>query len=335
MNAPDTARLRSMLDRIIGETPGLPRRVVELRRSPAPYYSSFPLEVLDVRLDDGTELSLVLKNLSRDALLPDARRARPWPEYRPWCEIDAYRHVLHPLGISAPSFFGAVAVPEAHEYFLFVENVTGVPLWQIGDLAAWQGVARWLGALHERLLPRAKELIQPTRLGTHDAGYYEHCRATSIRTLAVSKDLSDAAPLLRLLDRYQPVVDRLASLPRTFVHGEFYPSNIVVADSPEGTRVCPVDWEMAALAPGLEDLADLTAGSWPEAHRRSMEDAYRAAAPTYGSVPDRSFAEALDCCRLHRAIQWTARSEAWTPPAEHRHDWAGEALRLGRKLELI
>jgi thiamine kinase-like enzyme len=124
------------------------------------------------------------------------------------------------------------------------------------------------------------------------------------------------------------------ALPVTFIHGEFYASNVLVDDG--GTRVCPVDWEMAALGPGLIDLAALTAGRWTEPEREALVLAYMTAlAPRRGWPPPRAeFLAALACCRLHLALQWLGWSERWSPPAEHAHDWLHEALALADVLGL-
>ena len=61
-----------------------------------------------------------------------------------------------------------------------------------------------------------------------------------------------------------------AARPRTFLHGEFYPSNVLIEDAVEGPRVRPVDWEMAGLGPGLADLAALISGRWEEAEREAL-----------------------------------------------------------------
>src|SRR5947209_6646174 len=66
---------------------------------------------------------------------------------------------------------------------------------------------------------------------------------------------------------FPAVVERLLALPRTLIHNEFYPSNVLIERRREGVRVCPVDWEMAARGPALIDLAALTAGNWNETER--------------------------------------------------------------------
>ena len=56
-------------------------------------------------------------------------------------------------------------------------------------------------------------------------------------------------------------------LPATFIHGEFYPSNVLVGPPPGAAAICPIDWEVAAVGPGLVDLAALTTG-WAAPEQR-------------------------------------------------------------------
>jgi hypothetical protein len=58
------------------------RSIVTLTRRLCPYTSSFRIDELDVRLEDGAKMQLVLKNLSAEAML-DHARARPAFLYEP------------------------------------------------------------------------------------------------------------------------------------------------------------------------------------------------------------------------------------------------------------
>src|SRR5262249_56494052 len=75
--------------------------------------------------------------------------------------------------------------------------------------------------------------------------------------------------------RYESVIERLAALPATVIHGEFYASNVLVQQTMAGLRVCPVDWEMAAVGPGLVGLAALTAGKWAGPTQARLAATYR------------------------------------------------------------
>ena len=132
-----------------------------------------------------------------------------------------------------------------------------------------------------------------------------------------------------MLARYDLVIDRLTRLPRTMIHGEFCPSNILVGQTAAGPEILPVDWEMAGVGPGLMDLADLTAGKWSETERQSIVDSYRQALPPGAAPPPDEFDAALDARRLHKAMQWLGWAPDWEPPKEHRHDWLGEDRECG------
>src|SRR5262249_29567121 len=122
------------------------------------YSSSFALDELEVRLEDGTAVSLVLKDLSRSAILEGARRARPAFRYDPLREVRTYRDLLAPARLGTPAYYGSVADPAAGRYWLFLERVQGVRLNEVGDFAVWEEVARWLARLHVAFASRAERL---------------------------------------------------------------------------------------------------------------------------------------------------------------------------------
>jgi aminoglycoside phosphotransferase (APT) family kinase protein len=137
------------------------------------------------------------------------------------------------------------------------------------------------------------------------------------------------------LDHYDETIAPLAALPRTFVHGELYPSNVLVVRDQPRLRVCPVDWEMAAIGPGLIDLAALV-GGWDPPEQRRLVAAYLSGLPRddSGSPGSETLSADLARCRLHLALQWLGWSADWRPPPEHAHDWLGEALGLAKELGL-
>src|SRR5262249_54575813 len=56
--------------------------------------------------------------------------------------------------------------------------------------------------------------------------------------------------LERLAARYEDGVRRLLSLPVTVIHGDYYPSNVLVCPSPGGWRGVPGGWGMAGAGAG-------------------------------------------------------------------------------------
>ena len=310
------------------------RRVAEVRRAPALYHSSHRLEDVTVRLDDGTSLQLVLKPLGPGALLDDADVVKPKFLYDPMREPAAY-DLLAASGISVPRYVGFGREGAGGHFFLLLEKAPGVPLWQVGEPEAWREAARWLGTMHSRLM-HAPGLRKVGPLLCYDRTFFDVWPRRVMELTAGDSACDDRFRTLgRIVDHYSRVVERLVRIPTTMVHGEYYPSNILIDSAGTAPRVLPVDWEMAGVGPGLLDLADLAAGTWTDAERESMVRSYTAVLDSGLAPPPEEFDTALDACRLHKAIQWLGWSRSWVPPAEHRHDWLGEALRLGEKLKLI
>ena len=216
-----------------------------------------------------------------------------------------------------------------------IEKVPGVELWQIGELSVWEEVAGWLGRLHADFAGRLAETSEanPDLLDLSEAWFRSWCHR-ALERLADSED-PRAQSLRHALESYDDVVSALTGLPRTFVHGELYPSNVLVVQG-NPSRICPVDWEMAGIGPGLIDLAALV-GGWDEAERHRLIAAYlRGSRETSAGASTPEAVEAdLARCRLHLALQWLGWSADWRPPPEHAHDWLGEAVELADELGLL
>ncbi|MGQ0762593.1 MAG: aminoglycoside phosphotransferase family protein [Acidobacteriota bacterium] len=328
-----TEALQPVLAQQMGEHFGSPRTIVRLTRRPSEYHSSYPIEELNVVLADGTSLDLIFKNLSESALLAGAQAAKPQLIRNPRREIEVYRQILSDAKLGTPILYGARTDDHNQEYWLFIEDVPGLELYQIGDISAWQEAARWLARMHVEFAGRVSQLENNPTLLKRDGHFYR----TWIRRaeeFAQSDPLQARNEIQRLLSGFESVVERITRLSRTLIHGEFYASNILVEQASDGVRVCPVDWEMAGVGPGLMDLAALMSGNWTDNERREIARAYHQTMT--GSdvrlLTESEFWTALDYCRLALAIQWLGWSRSWTPPLEHQHDWRTEALELSAKL---
>ena len=309
--------------------------VVGIERVRYPYATSYPLEDVTARLDDGRTLRLILKDLTWERLLGDARRTKPSFLYEPRRCIETYRSVLPMSGVGA-AFHGAFTDDGRGRYWLLTEKVHGVELWQIGDFGTWESAARWLARFHRSFADEGEHVA---RRNPHLLRYGpDLLRVWPSRALDVAAKQEAGSDRLRsltsLVARYDQVVERLAAVAPAFIHGEFYPSNVLVGATGEGEAFWPVDWEMAGVGPPLLDLAALTAG-WEGGEEAKLVDAYcdelgSLGAP--GAVGEVS--TLLDCCRLHYALQWLGWSVDWSPPPEHARDWVAEALGLGERLGL-
>jgi aminoglycoside phosphotransferase (APT) family kinase protein len=325
-------QLHTALHRLLADHFGREREIVSLSRRLAPYRASFHLEEVDLRLDGGTRLDLVFKDLGQQ--LETARRVKPQFLYNPRREIDAYRAILAHERLGTPICYGTVVEPCDSQYWLFIERIEGTRLRELGEFSTWELAARWVAALHVEYAPQANQLQGQTHLLKYDREYMalwiERARQVS------GIDPTTVGQIEWLAQRYDAIVERLATLPVTLIHGEFYPSNIMVRNTASGVSLSPVDWEMAALGPGLLDLAAITSGSWSKRKAVALARAYYdVARHAYTEIRSfKQFMYALDCCRLYHAVQWLGWSAEWVPPPEHTHDWMNAALQLAEHLGL-
>lgn len=306
-----------------------------LRRCKSIYSSSFVIEDLVAEFEDGSKLELVFKNLSTDSLLANARGVKPAFLRNPRREIEVYEKILASADLSTAHFYGSVVDEKNGLFWLFLEKVPGQELYLAGEFETWLESARWLARLHLQFEGRAEILPFEVPLLLYDDQFYRVWPERAQRFLA-SQPGDVQQSLEHLIGQYDRIIGRLMTLPATLMHGEFYASNILTGTGPGGVRICPVDWEMAALGPGLMDLAALISGQWSDAEKAQMVRAYQAALSTGENDPDKleKLFQDLAYCQLHIAMQWLGWSAQWSPPAEHRQDWINEAFRLVEQLDL-
>ena len=330
-NIRDRRQRASTSELICALEEALSRPIHNIERRPYQFGSSFELEELLIDLDDGERLNVMFKNLSWSSLTPEGCRAKPGFLYDAAREIDVYRFLLVNKRQGTPIYYGSVVDPAQDRFWLFTEKVDGAELFQVGDMDQWEEAGRWLAHFHwdfqqtESSLPGELK----SRLVHYDEAYYRQWmgRAQSFQ----GQNRLAKVELNRLAQRYDKVVDILLSLPTTVVHGEFYASNILACRS---HRICPVDWEMTGIGPGLIDLAALMSGNWSSERRLRIAKAYFEHVHQSQRPNFPEFWRLCQFCRLHLAIQWLGWSPDWSPPADHQHDWLSEALNLAEELEL-
>ena len=334
-----TGQLRAVLARTLRRS--RPRaRIVDLERAPGAYGSSWWLEDITIRLDDGTRLALVFKDLGREANGSGASWVKPARATDPTREAWVYRTLLPGMRLGAPNLWASVTDRRAGRHWLFLERVSGVPLAQVGDRAIWRWVAGWLGRFHATApvpIPGRGPLLR------HDRDYH---RGWLARALAAAEaDLRDGPTdraaaraklerLRALASVHERAVELAMAMVPTLIHGEFYPSNILVDRRRPTRAIHPVDWEMAALGPPMMDLAALLSGRWSPDERRGMVTAYRDGATVAGAscAPIDEFMRGLSACRLLLAVQWQGWARSWEPPEGHKNDWLEEAERCAEEL---
>lgn len=326
--------LKTALEQALAISFGEFRSIVRMDRQPFSSRTSHFIEEVGIRLSDGLRLTILSKHVGPRGLLAEAADVKPLELLSPIREIEVYRRLLSNAKLGTARFYGSLTQPEPEGSCLFLERVHGKELFQFGDLQVWKAAARWLAALHARFREIAPELSRETGLIRCNRQFYLGWANRARAALRENAQIGalEKSSFSRICELYGAIADRLAGLPRTLIHGEFYPSNILADPDARPLRICPVDWEMAALGPGLIDLAALTAGRWNPSQRAELTDEYRRRALRLGLELPQDFEKSLDCCRCHLAMLWLGWSAGWTPPEEHRHDWLREALDLGERL---
>ncbi len=298
--------------------------VVEVRRQPSDYGSTAHLEDIEARASDGRIQALVFKAHRAPATVTSGA-VRPSFVTDPLREVAVYRSILDPQAVASPTLFGTGVDAAGGWGWLLLERVRGRPLWQHGDPGVWCDAARWLAGHHERFLTDEVRLPAEARLllmdREHHASWLERARELAAAEAEATGVLGDLAT------RYRPVLDTLDAMPRTFVHGELFPSNVMVRDTERRElATCPIDWESAAVGPCLLDLAALTSGRWEPTTRSLVTEAYRVRANELGfcDTDPAGFRQALSAARVQLAVVQLGWSADWSPPPEHRHDWLGD-----------
>jgi hypothetical protein len=315
--APDGDRRRiETLQELLADVRGAPTRVRWLRRSPCPFNTLWPTEILDVELEDGERVSLFQKRLGTD-------EARHPDKLRPDREMLVYEHLLGEGGVAAPRYYGTRVDDESGHFELYLEHIADWDLRYQG-LEHWLEAARALALLHRAFSGRVGE---EAFLLSLDRGYLI---AWAERAAAAV----EAAPgglgrrVASLLAAHAPVAELLAAQPRTLVHNDLAPKNVLADRSRVPARICLVDWEVAGAGCGLLDLVHLGYGL-EESQARRLLDSYLGALEDAPVVP-RSASElqrVLAAARVHKAFYRLAHPHLWHDKPALAEEWAAEAER--------
>src|SRR6266540_3546128 len=98
------------------------------------------------------------------------------------------------------------------------------------------------------------ELARPGLLVNYDDAYFRNMAERALRAVG-SRSGSLHRRLAAAVDAYWAMIEGFCAGRPTLVHGSYRPKNILVDTSPTPLRICPVDWELAAVGPQLHDLA--------------------------------------------------------------------------------
>ncbi len=331
----DTPDLERFVQDSVSTFRGHSSRLIRLERKPYCYHSSFAIEQLNATFEDGAQLKLIFKDVSEAGLLQQAKQVRPLIAGTLGREIFVYREILAGASLGTAVCYSGATYTDRRANWLLLEKIDGEELYQIGDFDAWCDAARWLAHMHDDLIDITLN-CGTTLLEKYDEDYWHGLidRAGGVLTRGdnIRGDTIRPGVLTWFEPACQQAAREVAQLPATFVHGEFYASNILIERRNVNTRVCPIDWETAGIGTGLLDLAALTAGDWSDDQKQALAKAYYDAL-RHKHVPWAEFdefIEAVNNCRLLLAIKWIGWCPGWEPPVEHRFNWVQEAMQMAQ-----
>jgi aminoglycoside phosphotransferase (APT) family kinase protein len=227
-------------------------------------------------------------------------------------EIATYRLILAQSNKFRPRFYGGYTDSETGQCWLFLEYLDGsLRVGKLNDPAAMAQTARWIAQFHvnsQRLLSNERLRF----LKRYDKQYYLGW---------ISRTIDFAGPnhrksswLHHLYERAEDFLSPLLESVPAIIHGEYYQHNILFHRG----RVCPIDWESAAVGEGLIDLVFLTDG-WESKIVDVCTATYVRTRWPKGAPA--KFQKVLQAARLYMTARWLGDDPDVTRSAGARGYW--------------
>jgi hypothetical protein len=296
--------LHSCIERIVSEQyPGKSSRIESVERRRSKFSSFYASDVVTVRLADGEELKVFLKDFGSFHHPKDTMKERRERE------VVVYRDLLADAGLETARYLGSIWDESQGRFWLLLEFVEGLPVGHL-EFEDWVPPAGWLGRMYG-YFSRHRELWENCDvLARQDASFFESIARGALDAMAGFSP-EHAVRLEPIVGRYHKAIAVMTAQPQTLVHGTYRPAQIIVDKQRCPQRICPVDFEKAAVGASLYDLTFLVDGFDPQ-RLYQLFGAYRAEATRCGvRVPDDVEMEyVVNCFRLHRIMNWLAVSIA-------------------------
>lgn len=312
---PGLQELAAVLARALPGTLGAHGRLAVVHRESLEE-GTFPKEIVIGRFADGTVVRLFCKYSSGHN--HDAHGHRGGVAL----EASVYRELLQPLGVCTPALYHIESDVDSDEIWLIFEYLgDSIRVAEAEDPGAMGVAARWIGQFHAACTERLRTTAVPY-LKAYSEDYYLGWAERTLQYLAHHQlNVPWMAPLRT---RFGEAVAVLLAESPTIIHGEYYPKNILYRRG----RIYPVDWESAALAAGVIDLASLTEG-WAEEVVTECVQQYQAA--RWPSGTSEGINRRLCAARLYLHFRWLGDR-----PLAHVPAWRIDGLyAAGRYLGLV
>jgi hypothetical protein len=304
---PTTAIADAITPLVAPATDGISSVRVVVRR-PNAYSSSSPAEIVTIAFADGRQRELFLKY---------AREPDPEPRCRQgiaYCGR-VYDQLVQRLPLPTVRSLGLVTIGHPPVQALVLEHLQEcLRVNEAPDESGLMAAAAWCGRMHSW----GSAADADPAFGFLTRYTADSCRAWSQRARSLAASVGGVPDwLARACGTFHDRVIALVAMERTTIHGDFGPQNVLWKDG----VVRPVDWESAAIGPGVIDLATLLF-DWPaETVGRGIEaywQARRAEMPT-------DFPAVFATATVSAALRWLP-----VPADGHDRRWRDGLDRLER-----
>lgn len=255
--------------------------------------STYPAEIIAAALENDQVVQLFCKHYVDKPGHTSSHRGGL--EY----EIKIYNEVLRNVPLSKPKFYNGF-LTVCNEPVLVLEYLNG-------SLSLTKNVdpeyllikaASWIGNFH-----RIFENNAPSFATAYNVAYYKRW-VEKVRNLTeLKKDYPWLEDLCAYFSDNIPLLIRNGN---TFIHGEFYPLNILVKEN----IIYPIDWESAAAGPGEIDLASLIE-DWDEQTVYNATVAYKTARWPAGENIPNQFEKLLLLSQIYLKFRWMTEFIEW------------------------
>jgi len=221
-------------------------------------------------------------------------------------ELQMYQAILSRLQrLGTPRLYAVRWEPERGIYWLFLEDTGTSRLRECRNFARWIPAAQWAARFHAACRSLAHSLT--SFLPVYNEKHYRRC-AERVEQMLPGLELEDRRLIGQALEHYMGRIEWLSALPRTVIHGQYFGRNIMLRRRNREQMIAVIDWETAALGPGLIDLVSFTSGKWTDEQRQTMWRAYfdQYEAETEVSRDWEDFCKELMELELYQALEWLA-----------------------------
>ncbi|HEV8379252.1 MAG TPA: phosphotransferase [Tepidisphaeraceae bacterium] len=315
--------LRSCVEQIVGQHfHGGTSSIESIERKRSEFASFYASDIITVRLVSGEQFKIFLKDFGSFHHPKDTMKERRERE------VVVYRDILPDARLDTAKYYGSVRNETTGRFWLLLEFVEGLPISHL-EFEDWVPSAGWLGRMYGYFSKHPELWKNCDALTVHNADFFHSTAQQALQSVT-----EFSAVLGHRLDpivgRYDKTVAVMTSQPLTFVHGTYRPAQIIIDKTHTPARICPVDFEKAAIGASLYDLTFLVDGFDPP-RLKQLFDAYRQEAEGCGVsvADDEEMKRVVDCFRLHRVMSWLSLSLArgYAPQSIHKLMGMAEELR--------